>query len=125
VLAQLGRYPLEVPADQIPAVDLVATLAVGYVDNRLTRRLTAIERVLPGQTELRLETLSERDPLRAAQRNHPGRMVRALSAWLAIDDESAARMLASRTRLLETWVERDIIEVAAVQDALAATRRGA
>lgn len=125
VLGQLGRYPLDVPASQIAALDLVATLAVGYVDNHLTRRLVAIERLLPWHGELRLETLTERDPLRAAQRNHPGRMVRALSAWLTTDDESAARLLAGRTRLLEGWVERGVTDVEAVQAALAATRRGA
>lgn len=125
VLAQLGRYPLDVPTGHIAAVDLIVTLAVGYVDNHLTRRLVSIERLLPWQGELRLESLAERDPLRAAQRNHPGRMVRALTAWLSIDDEPAARILAGRTRLLETWVERGVIDVAAVQAALAATRRGA
>lgn len=125
VLAQLSRYPLETPARQIACLDLIVTLAIGYVDNHLTRRLVAIERASAVRADIRLESLAEREPLRAEQSNQPGRMVRALSDWLEVDDESAARLLAGRTRLIESWVERGLVEPGAVRAAIAAIRRGA
>lgn len=122
VLGQLASHPLNVPAAQAATLDLVVTLSLGYLDNRLTRRMIGIERVVAGHNGPQLEQIAERSPFRAAPRNQPGRMVRALIDWLGIDDESAARTLATRTRLIESWVRQAIVEPDAVRAAIAAER---
>jgi hypothetical protein len=122
VLKQLTSHPLNVPAAQTALLDLVVTLSLGYLDNRLTRRMIGIERIFAGHDGPQLETISERTPFRAAPRNQPGRMLRALVDWTGTDDEIAARTLATRTRLIESWVRQSVLEPDAVRAAISEER---
>lgn len=122
VLEQLTNHPLNVPADKAVAIDLVVTLSLGYIDNHLSRRMIGVERVVAGPDGPYIESLVERVPFRAAPRSQPGRMVRALIDWSEVDDETAARNLASRTRLIERWVRQEVLEPATVRTAIAELR---
>ena len=105
-LAMLQRYPLEVSAEQAVAIDLIVTLKMGMVDGRVTRRVTAIDRVLARAGGVTTQRLAERDPLRAAPQIHSGRMVAALSAWGEISEDDAARLLAAQERFLRACAEQ-------------------
>lgn len=102
-LRQLNSYPLDVPAEQLGAIDLIVTIRVGYVSNRLLRRVTRIERVIPDRGLPRLTTLADRDPLRADLDFQVGRMIGEIARIHGCSDDAAAAMFARRVRQLESW----------------------
>jgi hypothetical protein len=124
--AQLLAYPLELPVDALCAIDLVIALDVGYINNKLARRVARVERVTPGTAAVdgpRLTTLARRDPLRAPLDTHTGRLVAALADWLALSDADAASLLAHRERLLTVWLNSNLLAPRDVRAALAVERR--
>lgn len=118
----LMRYPLEVPRAHIPAIDLVISLGVGYVNNRLLRRVTAVERITPAREGFQIDRLSSRELLRTDLEHRTGRMVACVAAWAGVSDDEAGRLLSRREHLLESWLADGIIEVQGVRAAIAAAR---
>lgn len=102
-LRQLNSYPLDVPEEQLTTIDLIITIGVGYASNRLLRRVSRIERVVPGTTSLRLTTLAEREPLRADLSFQVGRLIGEIARIHGCSDDEAARLFARRVRQLESW----------------------
>jgi hypothetical protein len=123
--AQLRSYPLELPEDALSAIDLVITLEVGYINNKLARRVARVERVTAGATlhdGPRVTTLARREPLRAPLDTQTGRLVAALADWGGLSDADAASLLAQRERLLTGWLNSNVLTPADVCAALAAER---
>lgn len=118
----LMRYPLEIPAQHIAAIDLVVSLDIGYVNNRLVRRIMRVEQVLPHQDGFRLDTLAERPLLRADLEQRTGRMIAAIAGWANVSDDEAARMFSRRERLLQSWLSDGTVEVDDVRAAIQRAR---
>lgn len=112
-------YPLEVPPEHIPAIDLVVSLGVGYVDDRLVRRVMAVEQIRPATNGFRIDSISQRNLLRAALEHRTGQMIGCLAGWAGLSDDDASRLLGRRERQLQTWLERGIVEVDAVRREIA------
>lgn len=111
----LRRYPLEVPAEHIPAIDLVITLDMGYINTDLIRRVLRVEEILASPAPYRVSTLSERNLLRAPLEHRTGRLISRVAEWHGCSDDEAGRMLSRRERLLQAWLDAGIIEVDAVR----------
>jgi hypothetical protein len=122
VLSQLQRYPLDVPAASLTALDLIVMLKRGLVDTHEVRRVIGIERVVTRNGRAALQQLSVRDPLRAAPQVFTGRMIAALAEWGNADDAAASRQLAQRERFLSTCIEQDVLSPDALKDRLALHR---
>ena len=116
--AQLAAFPLEAPVTQLAAIDLVVSIGVGYVNNRLQRRVTRVERVRPAAPDIGFEILAEREPLRAELQSRLGRLVASVAEWSGAPDAEASTLLARRTRQLEAWAEREVVTPAALRAAL-------
>lgn len=123
-LATLQRYPLEVTPEQAALIDLIVTLKLGMVDARVTRRVVGVDRVLRRNNEVTAQPISERNPLRAAPQIHTGRMVAALADWGEIEEDSAARLLATQERFLTGAAEREDADPAAFRRQIARFRAG-
>jgi hypothetical protein len=123
ILDQLLGYPLEVPADQAALLDLAVVLDAGHVDDRLVRRVVQVAAVQPRDGRPVAETLSSRESLRGQPVEETGRMVRVLAGWAGLTDEDASRLLATRERLLQAWLQAGVIEPEAVRAALAEYRQ--
>jgi hypothetical protein len=102
-LHQLASYPLNVPEDLLSTIDLIVTIGVGYVSNRLLRRVVRIERTIPGEGMPRLVTLAERDPLRADLEFQVGRLIGEVARVCGCSDDEAAFAFARRVRQLDGW----------------------
>ncbi len=118
----LVRYPLEVPPTHLRTIDLVVTLNLGHVNNRLVRRVTGVERFTGAADPYRIEPISERPLLRSDLEHRTGRMVDCITHWLGCDDGEATRLLSRREHLLQTWLNQDLVEVDAVRQAIQASR---
>jgi hypothetical protein len=118
----LLRYPLDVPPEHISAIDLIVSLDLGYVNNRLVRRVMRIDEVRPHQGQYQLDTVSERPILRANLTHRTGRMVASIASWVGCDDDEAGRLLSRRERLLQSWLDSGIIDVKDVRDRIQASR---
>lgn len=121
-LQRLCQFPLDVPEADVVHLDLIVSLGMDYVDNRLVRRVTRVERVRRQNGPPGTELLAERTPLRAELQNFTGRMVRALGDWYGVTDEEASRLLAGRERLLRSWQQRGILGADAVRKAFVTHR---
>lgn len=113
-LEEIQRYPLEVPRQQVSLLDLIITIGMGYVGNQLTRRISRIERISSRDGELRIERLTEREPLRAPVEHQLGGMIRAISEWFSLTDDEASRLLVNRERFLQDLIQRRILDREAV-----------
>jgi hypothetical protein len=123
--AQLMAYPLDLPVGALSAIDLVIALEVGYINNKVARRVARVERVTPGATPSdgpRLTMLAHREPLRAPLDIQTGRLVAALAEWHALSDADAASLLAHRERLLTVWLNAHVLAPEDVRAAVAAER---
>lgn len=118
----LLRYPLEVPAEHIPTIDLVITLNLGYVNNKMVRRVMRIEHITPADESFRIDSHSERSSLRASLEHRTGRMIACIADWSGRGDDEAGRMLSRREKLLQTLLYDGIIEMDAVRQAIDDTR---
>jgi hypothetical protein len=110
----------------LSAIDLVIALDVGYINNKLARRVARVERVTPGAAPTdrpRLTLLAQREPLRAPLDTQTGRLVAALAEWHALSDADAAGRLARRERQLTAWLNAHVLTPADVRAALAIERR--
>jgi hypothetical protein len=102
-LNQLASFPLNVPPEHLTAIDLIVTIAVGYVNNRLLRRVSRIEIVEAGDDGPRVHTIAAREPLRAELDYQVGRLIGTVAALHGCDDDQAALMFARRVRQIEAW----------------------
>lgn len=118
----LMRYPLEVPARHLQAIDLVVTLNLGQVNNKLVRRVTQVERFSTAADPFRIEQISERPLLRSGLEHRTGRMIGCVAHWAGCDDSDAGRMLSRREHLLQSWLNQGIIDVDAVRQAILSSR---
>lgn len=121
-LRQLTTFPLDVAPEHVALLDLIVTVDMGYVDNDLRRRVVAIDHITNRRGKADIEPLSFRDRLRASPQIDTGRMIRVLSAWLEIDDETAGRLLATRERFLENCMRDGILGRDAVREAIESMR---
>jgi hypothetical protein len=103
-LEQLAGYPLDVPVEQLAAIDLVITIGVGYASNKLLRRITRVDRVSPGSDAPAIQPIAMREPLRAELDYQLGRLIGTLAALTDGSDDVAAARLAQRVRTLEQWL---------------------
>jgi hypothetical protein len=101
---QLAGYPLDVPVEQLAAIDLVITIGVGYASNKLLRRIVRVERVSPGSDAPTIRPIATREPLRAEIDYQLGRLIGTLAALTDGSDDAAAARLAQRVRTLEQWL---------------------
>jgi hypothetical protein len=101
---QLASYPLEVPREQLSAIELVITIGVGYASNKLLRRVARVERITAGEDSPAIRTLATREPLRAEIDYQLGRLIGTLATLTGSNDEQAAAKLAQRVRTLEQWL---------------------
>ena len=99
-IAALLDYPLDVPAEHVTSVDLVATMRRAIIDGREVRRLKSIDRVVSRRDAPTAISLSVRDPFRSAPQLFSGRMITALSTWGELSAEEATRLLATQERFL-------------------------
>jgi hypothetical protein len=122
--AQLTAYPLELAPERLSAIDLVIALEVGYINNKLARRVASVERVTAGtpSESPRVTTLARREPLRAPLDTQTGQLIAALADWHACSDAAAANLLARRERLLDAWLSAQLLTPADVRAALEAER---
>lgn len=102
-LRQLTSYPLDVPEKQLDTIDLIVTIGMGYVSNRLLRRVTRIESVTAGEGIARLSTLAERNPLRADLSYQVGRLIGEIARIHECSDDDAATAFARRVRQIDAW----------------------
>lgn len=109
-LEEIQRYPLEVPRQQVMLLDLIVTIGMSYVGNQLTRRISRIERISSRDGAIRIERLTEREPLRAPAEHQLGGMIRAISEWFSLTDDEASRLLVSRERFLHDLLQRRILD---------------
>jgi hypothetical protein len=107
----LRRYPIDVPAEHIPAIDLVISLDVGYVNNTLVRRVVRVEEITANPAPYRVTSLAERPLLRAPLEQRTGRLVASVAAWAGCSDDEAGRILSRRERLLTTLLDGGVVEV--------------
>lgn len=119
----LRRYPLEVPAEHIPAIDLVVSLDVGYVGTRLVRRIMRVEVITTAMAPYRIEPVSERLLLRGELEHRTGRMVALLAGWASCADDEASRLLSRRERMLQGLVQSGTVEVEDVRRQISASRQ--
>jgi hypothetical protein len=123
-LQQLASYPLEVPLRHLETIDFVVTIGMGYVSNRLLRRMTRIEAVRPGEDEPRLVALAIRDPLRADITYQIGRLIGEIARISGISDDAAAQRFAQRVRLLEQWRRAGRASAPSLRGDISAARSG-
>lgn len=120
---QLASYPLDVPVDQLAAIDLVITIGVGYVSNKLLRRVVRVEHVLPGDDQPATQTIATREPLRADLDYQLGRLIGTLTSLTGESDDRAAARLATRVRTLEHWLAAGLAGTPSLQPAIAEARQ--
>jgi hypothetical protein len=118
----LRRYPLEVSAEHIPAIDLVITLDMGYVNTSLVRRVIRVEEVSATSAPYAVATLSERSLLRAPLEHRTGRLISRVAAWCGCSDDEASRLLSRRERQLESWREQGVVDIDAVREEIRSSR---
>jgi hypothetical protein len=107
----LRRFPIDVPAEHIPAIDLVISLDVGYVNNTLVRRVVRVEEISATPPPYRVTTLAERALLRGPIERRTGRLVASVAAWAGCGDDEAGRILSRRERLLASLLEEGVVDV--------------
>ena len=107
----LRRYPIDVPAEHIPAIDLVISLDVGYVNNTLVRRVVRVEEISATPPPYKVTTLAERPLLRAPLEQRTGRLVASVAAWAGCSDDEAGRILSRRERLLTSLLDEGVVDV--------------
>jgi hypothetical protein len=122
VMEQLVQFPLEVPAEHLNAIDIVVSIGVGYLDNRLVRRVNRIEWLTRDARGQVIDEIARREPLRASIDHRLGREIAAIATLVGIGDDDAAARLARRERLLETWLRDGITDYDDVAAALASSR---
>lgn len=119
----LRRYPLEVPAEHIPAIDLVVSLDVGYVGTRLVRRVMKVDRISDAITPYRIEPVSERALLRGELEHRTGRMIALIAAWAGCSDDQAGRLLSRRERMLQGLATSGAVDIEEVRHQIQAERQ--
>lgn len=121
-LRQLTSYPLEVPPALFEAIDVIVTIGVGYVNNRLLRRVIRVEVPRLSDETFRFDILAEREPLRADLKAHVGRQVGHLAELTRCDDGHAASALARRVRELEAWATDGLAQMPSLRDRILDSR---
>jgi energy-coupling factor transporter ATP-binding protein EcfA2 len=107
-LAQLERYPLEIPPAEIAGIDLVVNLDVGYVNTRYVRRVMSVDLIDADGDGYRAVHLSGRSLLRSPLEHRLGRLVSAVARWAGCDDNVAGRVLGHRERFLVSLLEQGL-----------------
>jgi hypothetical protein len=121
-LQQLASYPLDVPLEHLQTLDLIITIGMGYVSNHLLRRVTRIEAVRTGPDGPTLETLAEREPLRADLAYQVGRLIGEVARLSDSADDDAAQRFAQRVRQLEQWQRAGLAAAPSLREQIARTR---
>jgi hypothetical protein len=120
---QLAAYPLEVPVDQLAAIDLVITIGVGYASNKLLRRVVRIEHVTPGADRPAIQSIAIREPLRAELNYQLGRLIGTLTSLTGESDDRAAARLATRVRTLDQWLAAGLASAPSLQNVIIEARQ--
>ena len=119
---QLSSYPLDVPVEHLPAIDLVISIGVGYASNKLLRRIVRVERVTSGEDAPVIRIIAAREPLRADLDYQLGRLIGTLTALTGSSDDHAAAQLAQRVRTLEQWLAAGLATAPSLRTAIVAAR---
>lgn len=122
--AQLMSYPLEVPARHLTHLDLVVTIGVGYSGSRLLRRVSTIERVVPGDGDAPgIVQIAHRQSLRSGLDFQIGRYVAVLAELLGYSDREASSQMARRTHQINDWSARGLSTASSIRDHVIEARR--
>ena len=122
-LEQLISVPLNVPVEQVALIDLVVSIEVGYVGNRLLRRVVRIERIMPGRESVRIVELALRESLHDEISYQSGRYVAVLAELGGCSNLEASSLLAQRTSQIDGWLARGLAAAPSIRAELVATRR--
>lgn len=119
---QLSDYPLDVPVQQLSAIDLVITIGVGYASNKLLRRVTRVDHITPGDDAPSIQPIAVREPLRADIQYQLGRLIGTLATLTGSSDDATAAQLAQRVRTLEQWKNAGLSTTPSLRETIVASR---
>ncbi|HYI14565.1 MAG TPA: type II secretion system protein E [Thermomicrobiales bacterium] len=121
-LDQLASYPLDVPREHLPSIDLVITIGVGYASNKFLRRVARVERITAAEDGPSIRAIATREPLRAELDYQIGRLIGTLATLTDASDDQAAAHLAQRVRTLEQWLTAGLATTPSLRETIVAAR---
>ncbi len=105
----LSSFPLEVPRRLLRHIDFVLTLDGGSRSSKYLRRLMRVEMLHPsGDSDVRIESIAERDVLLGPLVSRPGRLIGVLSERFGVERSKATTELARREQYLDHLQREDL-----------------